>query len=336
MRHFVTLEDFNDREVEDILDLAREMKSHWHAPLLKGKKLGMIFFNPSFRTRTSFTLAMFELGGFAFDLVAERDIWKIEGRSGAVMDGESQEHINELVGVLSRYCDLIGVRSFGKGANWEEDKKDPILNAYKTRATVPFINLESALYHPCQAAADWMTIREKLGNTEKKKIVLSWCWHPKALPTAVPNSFSLAATRMGAEYVIACPEGYELDKDITARLQANAKRSGGSFRYEHDLNKAADGAHIVYCKSWSSITNYGNHEAEAARKSDLRKWIINDDVMAKTDNAKFMHCLPVRRNVVVTDSVIDSSNSIVIDQAENRLHVQKAILVKLYEHNNDI
>jgi N-acetylornithine carbamoyltransferase len=182
------------------------------------------------------------------------------------------------------------------------------------------------MHHPCQALADMMTIREQLG-AERRRVVLSWAWHPKALPMAVPNSFALAAAQMGHDLIIAHPRGYELDDELLQTIQTRATETGGNVAVTNDMDAAFDGAEVIYAKSWGAREFYGKAEREIEARAQYRAhWIVDEAKMARTDNAMFMHCLPVRRNVIVTDAVIDSSASVVIDEAENRLHAQKAVL----------
>jgi N-acetylornithine carbamoyltransferase len=291
---------------------------------LQGKSVALVFFNPSLRTRASMQVGIYELGGNAVVLEPGGTSWTLEHRAGAVMDGDKTEHVAEFVRVLERYCVAIGVRTFAALKNWEEERIDPILNAFARYATVPIINLESAMHHPCQAAADMMTIREKLG-AGRKRVVLAWAWHPKALPMAVPNSFALAAAQMGHDLVIAHPRGYELDDELIEQA-----RSCSSVEITNDIDAAFDGADVVYAKSWGAKQLYGDMDRDLAERAQYRdKWIVNEEKMGRTNKGIFMHCLPVRRNVIVTDAVIDSPSSVVIDEAENRLHVQKAVLARL-------
>jgi N-acetylornithine carbamoyltransferase len=291
---------------------------------LGGKSVALVFFNPSLRTRASMQVGIYELGGNAVVLEPGGTSWTLEHREGAVMDGDKTEHIAEFVRVLERYCVAIGVRTFAALKNWEEERTDPILNAFARYASVPIINLESAMHHPCQSLADMMTIREKLG-AERRRVVLTWAWHPKALPMAVPNSFALAAAQMGHDLVIAHPRGYELDEALI-----ETARNFSSVEITNDIDAAFTGADVIYAKSWGGKQFYGNTDRDLAERAQYRdKWIVNEDKMSRTNNGIFMHCLPVRRNVIVTDSVIDSRSSVVIDEAENRLHVQKAVLAKI-------
>jgi len=228
--------------------------------------------------------------------------------------------------VLGRYAAAIGVRTFAALQNWDEERTDPILNAFAKYSEVPIINLESAMHHPCQATADMMTIREKLGEG-RKKVLLTWAWHPKPLPMAVPNSFALAAAQMGHELVIAQPPGYELDDELLENIGQQAAGAGGKVTITNDIDEAFVDQEVVYAKSWGSRNFYGAPEKDIAERAQYRdRWIVDEEKMRRTNNAIFMHCLPVRRNVIVTDGVIDAPQSAVIDEAENRLHVQKAIL----------
>jgi N-acetylornithine carbamoyltransferase len=245
------------------------------------------------------------------------------------MDVDKTEHLKEFVRVLERYVAAIGVRTFAELKNWNLERTEPILSAFERYATKPVINLESAMHHPCQALADMMTIREKFGK-EKKKVLLTWAFHPKPLPMAVPNSFALAAAQFGHDLRIAHPKGFELDDELMSEIENQTKENGGSLEIVNDVNEAFENVNVVYAKSWGSCHHYGNANQDIRERQIYRdKWIIDEQKMRKTNDAVFMHCLPVRRNVIVTDSVIDSANSVVIDEAENRLHVQKAIMARL-------
>ena len=245
------------------------------------------------------------------------------------MVGDKTEHVAEFVRVLGRYCAGIGVRTFAALKNWDEERTDPILNAFAKYSEVPIINLESAMHHPCQALADMMTIQEKLG-AGRKRVVLTWAWHPKPLPMAVPNSFALAAAQMGHDLVIAHPVGYELDEELIETVTQRAEEAGGGVQVTRNIDAAFDGAEVIYAKSWGAKQFYGIPEKDIAERAQYRsRWIVDEEKMLRANSALFMHCLPVRRNVIVTDAVIDSASSMVIDEAENRLHVQKAIIKRL-------
>jgi N-acetylornithine carbamoyltransferase len=331
-RDFVKTSDWSAAELQALIESAVRLKAgDDRNPTLAGRSVALVFFNPSLRTRASMQVGIYELGGNAVVLEPGGTSWTLEHREGVVMDSDKTEHVAEFVRVLGRYCVAIGVRTFAALRNWEEERTDPILNAFAKYSDVPIINLESAMHHPCQALADMMTIREKLG-ADRKKVLLTWAWHPKPLPMAVPNSFALAAAQMGHDLTIAHPQGYELDGELMEEIRRQAAGAGGRITIEHDVDKAFDDAEVVYAKSWGSKNFYGAPDQDIAEREQYRgKWIVDEAKMARTNDAMFMHCLPVRRNVIVTDGVIDSSASVVIDEAENRLHVQKAILAELIQ-----
>ena len=316
--------DMSREQIETLLESALRFKSGEDVSKpLAGKSVALVFFNPSLRTRASMQVGIYELGGNPVVLEPGGTSWTLEHRVGAVMDADKTEHVAEFVRVLERYCVAIGVRTFAALKNWEEERTDPILNAFAQYASVPIINLESAMHHPCQSLADMLTIREKLG-AERKRVVLTWAWHPKALPMAVPNSFAIAAAQMGHDLVIAHPPGYDLDGELIEGL-------GGSVEITNDIDAAFTNADVIYAKSWGSKRFYGNTDQDIATRAQYRsKWIVDEEKMSRTNSGVFMHCLPVRRNVIVTDAVIDSPASVVIDEAENRLHMQKAILARLF------
>jgi N-acetylornithine carbamoyltransferase len=330
MRNFLTTADYSRAELDQLIDSALRFKrGDDQSKPLAGQSVALVFFNPSLRTRASMQVGIYELGGNPVVLEPGGSSWTLEHRDGVVMDGDKTEHVAEFVRVLARYCTAIGVRTFAALKDWEEERTDPILAAFAKYSEVPIINLESAMHHPCQALADMMTIREKLG-TERKRVVLTWAWHPKPLPMAVPNNFALAAAQMGHEVIAAHPRGYELDEELMTNVRKQAADAGGRVEVSNDIDAAFVGADVIYAKSWGAKLFYGKPEEESEARAQYRgKWIVDEQKMARTNGAIFMHCLPVRRNVIVTDGVIDSPASVVIDEAENRLHVQKAILTKL-------
>lgn len=330
MRNFLSTAEYNRGQLESLIQAAAEYKRRERNDRpLAGKSVALVFFNPSLRTRASMQVGIFELGGNPVILEPGSTSWTLELQEGAVMVGDKTEHLKEFVRVLERYVSAIGVRSFAELSDWYIERKDPILNAFAEYAAVPVINLESAMHHPCQALADMMTIREKVGS-EKKKVLLTWAWHPKPLPMAVPNSFALAAAQFGHDLRVAHPAGYELDDELVKQIELHAAANGGSVEFMHNVYEAFDDVDVVYAKSWGSKTFYGAAGTDIAFRADMRNaWTVDEEKMSRTRSAIFMHCLPVRRNVIVTDAVIDSANSVVIDEAENRLHVQKAILAEL-------
>ena len=329
-RNFLITGDWTREELERLLEGAARIKSGADkSQPLAGKSIALVFFNPSLRTRASMQVGAYELGGNAVVLEPGGTSWTLEHRAGAVMDGDKTEHVAEFVRVLGRYAAGIGVRTFAALKDWPEERRDPVLRAFAEYAEVPVINLESAMHHPCQSLADMMTIRERFGGAPRR-VLLTWAWHPKPLPMAVPNSFALAAAQFGHELTVAHPPGYELDEELMRDIETRAARSGGAVRVTHDVEEAFDGAQVVYAKSWGGKSFYGAAERDLAERAPHRgRWTVDEAKMARTDGAIFMHCLPVRRNVIVADAVIDSPASVVVDEAENRLHAQKAIMKAL-------
>jgi N-acetylornithine carbamoyltransferase len=329
-KNFLITTDFSRAELESMFDLALQYKNNGiSAKPLAGRSVALVFFNPSLRTRASMQVGIYELGGNAVVLEPGGTSWTLEHRDGVVMDGNKTEHLKEFVRVLERYVSAIGVRTFAELKDWRLEREEPILSAFARYATKPVINLESAMHHPCQSLADMLTIREKLGD-KPKKVLLTWAWHPKPLPMAVPNSFALAAAQMGHELRIAHPKGYELDEELIDEIRRQADEAGGNVEIVNDVRDVYQDIEVVYAKSWGSQNFYGATEKDVEFRAGLRAdWIVDEAKMAQTNDAIFMHCLPVRRNVIVTDGVIDSPNSVVIDEAENRLHIQKAIMTNL-------
>ena len=326
-RNFLTTAEWTREELEGLLDAALRFKRGEDAGKpLAGRSVALVFFNPSLRTRASMQVGVYELGGHAVVLEPGGTSWTLEHREGVVMDGDKTEHVKEFVRVLARYCSAIGVRTFAALKDWNEERRDPVLTAFAKFSEVPVVNLESAMHHPCQAMADMLTVREKLGEG-RKRVLLTWAWHPKPLPMAVPNSFALAAAQMGHDLTIAHPPGYELDEELIGEINSRAFDAGATVSVTHDVEEAFDGQQVVYAKSWGSRMFYGSAADDIEERAPYRRdWIVDADKMRRTASALFMHCLPVRRNCIVTDEVIDSHASVVIDEAENRLHVQKAIL----------
>ncbi len=329
-QNFLTTADRTRDQLVELIEAALRFKrNEEQSKPLAGKSVALVFFNPSLRTRASMQVGIYELGGNPVILEPGGTSWTLEHRDGAVMDSDKTEHVAEFVRVLGRYCAAIGVRTFAAMKNWEEERTDPVLRAFAAHSDVPVINLESAMHHPCQSLADMMTIRQKLG-TKPKRVLLTWAWHPKALPMAVPNSFALASAQMGHHLTIAHPLHYELDEELMQGIESRAESAGGSLRVVRKIDEAFDGADVVYAKSWGSRHFYGDANKDiAARNAYRQDWIVDEHKMARTNSALFMHCLPVRRNVIVTDAVLDSASSVVIDEAENRLHAQKAIMQRL-------
>jgi len=258
-------------------------------------------------------------------------MWPLEFDEGVVMTGDAEEHVKEAAKVLSRYCDLIGIRAFPKFDDWEEDRKDRILEAFAQHADVPVINMET-ITHPCQEMAMTMTLQEQIGQLDGKKFVLTWAYHPKPLNTAVANSALLIAAKFGMDVTLLCPsEEFLLDDRYMDIARADANSNGRSLTVTHDIDAAYRGADVVYVKSWGALPYFGNWEAEKPIRDRYKDFIVDEDKMAMTDNAVVSHCLPMRRNLIMTDGVFDGPGCFAYDEAENRLHVQKAIMKRLVE-----
>jgi N-acetylornithine carbamoyltransferase len=324
VKHATRLSDLGLEGVDRILATAKAWKAGPHPKHLCDKILGMVFFNPSLRTRASFEAVMARGGGSAIVIEAGSGSWKLEDRVGAVMDGNRAEHLQEAVPVLSRYVDALGVRSFAEGANDDADHGDPVMRAFRQYGTVPTISLESAREHPCQGLADLLTIEEQIKSARALPVTLTWAPHIKPLPKAVPNSFLLTAAARGCEIRVAHPNGFELHPDILREAEEYAAASGGSITFFHEQDAALNGSRAVYAKAWGPATS-ARLEPEAVREH--ADWIMTPQQMEKAaEDAIFLHCLPVRRNLEVADGVLDGKWSRVIDQAENRFHVQRALL----------
>ncbi len=329
MRHFYSLNEFSPEQIEQFLSRALFHKQNPYLQTLAKKQFALLFLDPSLRTRCSFEVAIRQLSGGVTTLEGQT-LWKIETELGAKMDGDKSEHVREAMGVLSRYFDGLGLRSFARGVNREEDLLDQTFSAFVESAKIPVFNMESAVYHPCQAMADLLTIKELFGGFSGKKITIVWASHPRSLPMAVPNSILLASTLVGMDVTLAHPKGFELKDGIVAMANDFSKRAGGQFRIVHDRAEAAKDADVVYAKAWGGLARYSDPQAEANLRAQHADWIVDTPFMDSTRRAYFMHCLPVRRNVVVRDEVIDSKQSVIFRQAENRLHAQKAILEWVY------
>ncbi|MFV1979770.1 MAG: N-acetylornithine carbamoyltransferase [Rhodothermia bacterium] len=318
---------------------AEEWKSHLHmaseyartgafwSDRFRNKSVVLVFMNPSLRTRCSMELAAHQLGAKVTTLSPGKGMWSISFEDGAVMDGLEAEHVKEAAGVLGRYYDAIGVRVFATMTDYRKDRNDQLIKTFASASDVPLINLESAWAHPCQALADAATLNNHFaGETVGKRFVLSWAYHPKALPMAVPNSALMMAARLGMDVVVARPETHALDRQVVQDAALIAAAAGGSVTETNSYTDAAAGADVIYAKAWGGPMVYTDPDAEAAARAESKDWRVTDDWMSATNDGVFMHCLPVRRNVVVDDSVLDGPASLHLTQAENRLHAQKAIL----------
>ena len=314
MKQFLTLDDLPDLDqaIKEGIVLKKEPYK-WEA-LGKQKTLGMLFFNPSLRTRLSTQKAAQQLGIKTMIMNFSNEAWALEYEDGTQMSGLRSEHIREAAAVISQYCDVVAIRAFASLTDKEKDEQELVLSSFIKYTTIPVINMESATAHPLQALADAITLKEYQQN-KRPKIVLTWAPHPKALPHAVGNSFTRMIQKIEADFVIAQPEGYELNPEIT-----------GNTPLVYNQEEAFQGADFVYAKNWCSYSDYGK-----ILKTD-DEWMVTAEKMKLTNKAKFMHCLPIRRNIVAADAVLDSPNSLVIEQANNRTFAAQVVLKKILEH----
>jgi N-acetylornithine carbamoyltransferase len=331
MRHFLNTFDWTRDELQAMVDDARRLKESPYGKALEGKTIALLFLNNSLRTRTSFDVGAYQLGGHAIVLSPSGGMWPLEFEDGAVMSGDAEEHVKEAAHVLSRYCDLIGIRAFPKFENWDEDRKDTILNAFATHADVPVINMET-ITHPCQEMAHVMTLQERLGPLDGKRYLLTWTYHPRPLNTAVANSALMIAAKFGMNVTLLCPtEDFLLDDRYMNIATRDAGANGGSVTVTHDLETGYDGADIVYAKSWGALPFFGRWDEEKPIRDKYQDFIVDSRKMGMTNDAVVSHCLPMRRNVIMTDEVFDGPGCIAYEEAENRLHVQKAIMTTLID-----
>jgi len=329
VRRFLDLADFERVEIVDLLALAQSLVDTPQPRALAGKILGLVFLNPSLRTLASFQAGMARLGGASFVITPGQGSWQLETRLGALMNGAAAEHIREGIPVLASYCDVLGVRAFAAGRNLAEDLEEGLFRQIDALCDKPLVNLESAVNHPCQALADWRTLDE-LEVPDRGKFVLSWVYHPKALPLAVPAATLHMAAMRGMEVVVLRPDGFALPDEIMAKARAAAALSGGSVAETADRRAALAGADIVYAKEWGSTRPYADVEADARLRAELMHWCVRETWFADAAaGAKLMHCLPVRRNVAVADEILDGPRAVVKLEAFNRLVVQMAVLHRM-------
>jgi N-acetylornithine carbamoyltransferase len=329
MRRFLNLADFSHEQILDLLRLAQRLQDEPEPRALAGKVLGLVFMNPSLRTLASFQAGMARLGGSSFVITPGQGTWQLETRLNAIMKGAAAEHIREGIPVLASYCDALGVRAFAEGKNLELDLAESLFSMIDQLCDKPLINLESAMSHPCQALADWRTMDE-LQLSKRAKFVLSWVYHPKALPLAVPAATVHMAAMRGMEVVVLRPDGFALPPQIMENARLAAIAAGGSLTETSDRTAALAGASVLYAKEWGTTTYYGDAEADSRLRAELSDWCVRERWFAGAlPEAKLMHCLPVRRNVAVSDEVLDGPRAVVKREAFNRMAVQMAVLHRM-------
>jgi len=327
--HLIRLADLSDERLEDVLELARRFGAGAQRRELGGRSVGLLFFRQSLRTRTSFEVALNQLGGHAVQLSVGSDTWDLEARSGGVMDGSAPEHVRDAAAVLSTYVDALAIRPAPKGRSWEVDRRDEEIRAWAEHAHVPVINMESTLWHPLQGLADLLTMRAALGDLRGRELAIVWTPSPDPQGPAVVNTVLHAAVREGMRVRVAHPAGFDLDSGIVEDARALAAQRGGALEFVREARDAVHGAHVVYARSWCGLSSYGQPLVAANRVAGGRGWLIDEALMRLGADARLMHPMPVRRNLEVTDDVLDGPRSLIYRQAENRLHTQKGLLTLL-------
>ena len=330
MKAFNDLADFSTEEIRELIGLAGRLDEHPEPEALKGKVLSLLFLSPSLRTLASFQAAMVRLGGGSFVISPDMSIHGLETRPGIVMDGVAAEHIREAVPVIASYGDAMGIRAFAERKNLEADMAETEFRSLTDLVDKPLINMESAMNHPCQSLADWKTMDDFDIPSTGGKFVLSWAYHPKALPLAVPAATLHMAAMRGMDVTVLRPEGFELPEPLMQKARKAAAASGGSVVETEDRREAMEGAHVIYAKSWSSTRHYGDRLADQKLREQFLDWCVDEAWFDNArDNCRFMHCLPVRRGVVVADRILDGPRSIVIPEARNRMLAQMAVLHRM-------
>ncbi|HSC16493.1 MAG TPA: N-acetylornithine carbamoyltransferase [Gammaproteobacteria bacterium] len=329
MRRFNDLADFSREEIKELIALAARLDAKPEPRALEGKVLSLLFLSPSLRTLSSFQAAMLRLGGGSFVISPDMSIHGLESRYGIVMDGAAAEHVREAIPVIASYGDAMGVRAFAERRDLNHDLADNDFKALTGLIDKPWINMESAIDHPCQSLADWKTL-DDLGIPEGGKFVISWAYHPRALPLAVTAATIHMAAKRGMNVVNLRPAGFELPAAIMDKARKAAAESGGSVTETADRREAMENAHVIYAKSYSSTRHYGDKLGDQALREELVHWCVDEPWFANArPDCKFMHCLPVRRGVEVSDRILDGPRSTVIKGARNRLYGQMAVLYRM-------
>ena len=327
MKSFNDLADFSNEEIQTLVELATRLDARPEPLALQGKVLSLLFLSPSLRTLASFQAAMIRLGGGSFVISPDMSIHGLETRPGIVMDGAAAEHIREAVPVIASYGDAIGIRAFAERKSLDSDMAETEFAAMTGLIDTPYINMESAMNHPCQNLADWKTLDDLNIPANGGKFVLSWAYHPKALPLAVPASTLHMAAKRGMDVTVLRPEGFELPEAVMSKATEAAEAAGGSVQETDDRTTAMQDAHVIYAKSWSSTRHYGDRLGDEKLRNGLDGWCVDEPWFdSARDDCRFMHCLPVRRGVVVSEPVLDGPRSVVIHEARNRMLAQMAVL----------
>jgi N-acetylornithine carbamoyltransferase len=330
MKSFYDLAELSLEQVNELLALAYRLQQKPEPRALEGRVLSLLFLSPSLRTLASFQAAMARLGGGTFVISPDKSVHALETASGIVMDGMAAEHIREAVPVIASYGDVMGIRVFAERRNLQADLSD---NTYRSMAALvgkPLINMESAAAHPCQSLADWKTMNELDVPCNGGRFVLTWTYHPQALPlSGVISTIQMAAMR-GMDVTVVRPQGFELPHSVLEKTRQIAARAGGSIRETDDRSEAMRGAHVVYAREWSSTAQYGNLSADQKLRNNLTDWCVDEPWFRDaSDQCRLMHAMPVRRCVSVHDRTLDSPRSVIIQQAANRMWTQMAVLHRM-------
>lgn len=327
---FNDLADFSVAEIRDLLELAGRLDATPEPRALEGRVLALLFLSPSLRTLISFQAAMARLGGSTFVVSPNMSIHGLESRSGIVMDGVAAEHIHEAVPVIASYGDAMGIRAFARRENLEADLADREFRELTGLVDRPWLNMESAINHPCQSLADWKTLDDLGVPARGGRLVLSWTWHPQSLPLAVPAATLHMAALRGMDVTVLRPDSYALPEAVMAKARQAAAIGGGSVSETTDRAEAMRDCQVIYATSWPSGTHYGNKVGEEKFKLGLRHWCVDEPWFEGADaDCRFMHCLPVRRGVTVADRILDGPRSVVLSEARNRMLVQMAVLYRM-------
>jgi len=327
--HLIRLADWSMERIDDLLALSVRLKQRGAPDRLAGRTAGLLFFRGSLRTRSSFEAAMYQLGGNTINMSAASDFWELESRVGTVMDGKAPEHVKDVAAVLSSYVNVLAIRPNPAGTSWSADRRDEDIRTWAEHACVPVINMESALWHPLQALADMMTLRETLGALKGRKLSIVWTHSPTPATPAPVHSLLHAALRSGMDVRIAHPPGFELDRGVLSEASSIADECGGQLATGLEIEDAVAATEVVYGRSWQSLEDYGNATLAASRRSRTTGWTLDEKTMSLGSDTRLMHAMPVRRNLEVSDEVLDGPRSLVYAQAANRLHSQKALLTML-------
>lgn len=328
-KDLLTLQELPREALEKVIDYGIKLKNKEKSYDISGQTIVTLLLSPNIYIRFAMETVASQIGAKNIVLDCTREKLSLEWEEGAMLFGSNSEHVVDVAKTFERYGDCLTIRHIPQSNDWQKDRQDSIIKSFSKYSKTPIFNLGSCLFNPTQALADIMTMKACLKRFSGWKAVLCWGYHPSPFPTSTPNSFALAASKLGMDLTIACPKDFDLDNGILKLVQKNTKTHGGSFEISRDISQAMLGAHIVYVANWLSVKNYGNLAENKESLSSLTHWNINNQHIEKTDGAYILHPFPIRRNVTIMDEVLDSKNSLIYEQSENWLHAQKALLAIL-------